>query len=68
MSETVSVGECEIVKETRKSYLVNLIDLEIEEQWIPKSVIDEDKTGDLEVGETCEELYIEEWFLRKELS
>lgn len=66
MSESVSIGECEIVKETKKAYLVNLLDLDVTEHWIPKSVIDEDKTGDLEVGDTCDELYVEEWYSKKE--
>ena len=62
---SMSIGSCEVLKESDGAWLVNLPDVDVEEEWIPKSQIDEDMTGEMSEGETVEELYVSTWLAKK---
>lgn len=62
---SMSIGSCEVLKETDKAFLVNLPDVDVEEEWIPKSQIDEDMTGEMVEGGSVDELYLSTWLAKK---
>lgn len=61
--DTVNIAVGEVLHETDLAFL---LDIDGDEIWIPKSVINFDESEEIEVGNIMLEISIAQWFADKE--
>lgn len=63
MGDTVNIAVGEVLHETDLAFL---LEIDGDEIWIPKSVINFDESEEIEVGNILLEISVAQWFADKE--
>ncbi len=64
--EYVEISDAEILRVTPRAVMIRSEELDVDEQWIPQTVVDWDESEATPKEGSSGSLFVEEWFAKRE--